>query len=1064
MSLPVFSSKLLVPSLSCHHLPRPRIDETWASHPHLRLVTVTAGAGWGKTTTIVSALRQEPRRVLWYCLDDADKDPGVFFAHLLQAEGISFSEKHEADEGQETSSLSSLLNSWRNHETGTVLVLDDLQYLGSQSPVLDWIQRLIRYLPPTCTVVLASRDPIPVPTTKLKNLGQALALQARDLSFSSAEIQDLFQIHFPGTVLTSAQLKKIHDYSEGWAAGLQIFFQALPDSPDLSLTESISRLGTAGPGWFEFFAEEVVSGMEPPVRHFLLHTAILPSLEAGLCDRVLGRKDSRQVLEELSNRNLFTFSTGDGQGYYRYHHLFREFLLSRVLKELGSEKVEQLRLKTGRVLASSKRWIEAVGLLAQCQDKQPALDLFAAKTDQLLDSGRFSELAQALESLGSRALNQSVETLFLLGQVQNIQGRWELAETTYRRALRRYPDSPRQIEIKSLIAQIQMRFGKYDSCLRLCRLALKSEKKIPGPVRARLLGLQGVSSCALGRLQQGENFLNEAIKTCRRVKNRGAEGRNLFLMAANIHYFRGEFLLAEETARQALRIFQDLDDRRLICHSLGVLGFVLVAAGRKTEAEVCSRDALRKAESLGYRNIVGYCHLTLGECSLLESETEAAQKHFKMAREIGQEIGEAALQSLSLVGLARVALQRNNKPAARRLARKAHQAASEQKDLWATAQACLVLGLASLGKPKTCAGYWNEATEILTRLGSRFELARLELWRLSENLIPIEQRPERIREFLSLIADQSYEFLLLAIEVPRAQQVLNRIPQEGPLDKELVEFVVHLKSRLPGTVVLPDETISIPLEIKSLGPLQVTVGDRLLTRKQWKSARAFRLFSYLLVHRFQWLVKDEIMEALWPDAHPAKASNNLRQTVFILRKTLSPQGPCPYIQLRDDTYSLQGGPDCRYDVLEFEQALGRAQASAAQGQFQAAEKALKRAVDLYQGSFLMEAPYEEFTQNERDHLHFAHQRVVEKLLEIYRKGDRWDETLTLCLQVLPLHPHHDCFHEMLIRAHLFFGHRKEALEYYRKYEKKLLGDLDLLPSDTLRKLAEQAAGPGGFHP
>jgi len=1058
VSLPIFATKLLVPGLPTNYFPRPRIDQSWTDRKDLRLVTITAGAGWGKTTSIAAALKKEKRRILWYSLDDADRDIGVFIAHLAHAENLTPLAESVLAEGQETTFLSALISRWRRHKPGTVLVLDDLQSLGPDSAVHQMILRLVRYLPPSCTVVLASREPITLPTTKYMSQGQVIRLKSRDLGFTRDEIGQLFEARLPNVKLDGFQLDDISRYSEGWAAGLQIFFQALPGTTRESLTETIARLGAAGPGWFSYFAEEVISGLDAALQQFLLRTAFLPSLEARLCDRVLDSKNSHHFLSELSDRNLFTFSTGNGDGFYRYHHLFREFLLSLVSKQLSIPEVDQLRMKAGKVLAQEHRWLEAVSLMCQCENKTPALALIKRRADQLWATGRFSDLESALDLLGTKAVNQNAEVLFLQGQVQNIKGRWELAETTYRLALRRKPSADRRVELKSLIAQIHMRFGKYESCLRLCRMALNSENRIKGQVKARLLGLQGVSSCALGRLEAGETYLNDAIKTCRRVRNRGAEGRNLFLLAANVHFFRGDFQLAEEAARHALEIFKDLRDRRLICHSLGVLGFVLIATGKKTEAEICSGDALRRAESLGYRNIEGYCHLNLGECSLLADDIESAQHHFGTARDIGQEVGEAALKSLSTVGLARVALKCNNRALARRQATKAYQAATEQKDLWATAQALLVLGQASLGRPGTAAKYWDQATRIFTKLGAMFELARLQLWRLGENLIPEEKLSECISDFLSQIIAGSFEFLLLDLEPRRARAILAMVSTEDLPEEELREYADVLRNRLAVDQPKPDDSISVPLKIKALGPLQVTIGKRILTRKDWKSARAFRLFCFLLVHRFHWVVRDEILEALWPEADPTKASNNLRQTIHLLRKILSPDGNCPYIQLRDDTYSLQGGAEGSYDVMDFEDALHRVQTNLRQGQQEDAVGAMEKAVELYGGPFLMESPYESYAENERDHLHLSQQRVVEKLLAVYQKQGRWEEALTLCLRVLPHHPHHDFFHEILMRAHLYFGHRKEALECYRKYEKCLLGELDLLPSDALKRLGEQAAG------
>lgn len=1051
MSLPIIETKLIMPTLPPGHLARPRIEDSWVGRPGIRLVTVMAGAGWGKTSALVASLQREKRNLLWYSLDETDRDPGVFMAHLAWAEQSVLATD------QEGVFLAGLVNLWRHRKQGTVLVLDDVQLLGTESKVLDLIRRLVQYLPENCTVILASREPVPLPTMKYRNRGAYVSLRAADLKFTGPEIQKLFGMRFPGFSLSGDQLGSLVQHSEGWAAGLQIFFEILPGPQPDQLDRAVARLGSAGTGWFHYFAEEVVAGLDAQMRDFLHRTALLPRLEAGLCDRVLGRRDSLTLLKELSRRNLFTFATGQGEGTYRYHHLFREFLLSGLLDQLGDSEIEKLRVRVGRELSRTGQWAEALGVLSQCRNKGPALTLVGRQAQKLLATGRYADLSRALENLGSRAVASNSEALFLQGSLLDFQGRWEQAETTYRQALRKGPRPVLRVELQSLIGQLQMRAGRYESCLRICRRAEKVVARPGSKVRARLLGLQGVSCCALGRLRRGESFLNQALRTCRRAGQRSGEGRNLFLLAANVHYIRGDFSRAEAAARQALAIFKELGDRRLISHSLGVLGFVLVARGRKTEAESFSQDALRRARSLGYRNIEGYCHLNLGECALQADDVASGEHHFRAARDIGNEVGEAALLSLALVGMAKVALQGGNRPAARRHAASAHERASACGDLWPLAQAAMISGLASGGKAAVAAGHWDEAAHLLTRLEARFELARLELWRLSANRVPAAKLASRQRAWLTEIAERNYEFLLTELEPDRARLVLSRLVVSDDGEAELGDFVQQLTKSLEPVEPLPTAEPTQPLQIQALGPLLLNLGGRTITRRDWKSSRAWRLFCLLLIRRSQWVVRDEILEALWPAADPAKTSNNLRQTVHLLRKVLVPDGPCPYIQFRGDAYSLQCGFEASYDVAEFQQALATARSVRRQGKDQEADQVLGQALALYRGPLLMEFPYADFVQSRREQLQFSHQRAAEQLLRSYRNMGRWEEALLLCRQVLVWHPLDDFFHEILVRAQLEMGHRREALESYRQYEQRLARDLDLLPSSSMRQLAERAA-------
>ena len=59
---------------------------------------------------------------------------------------------------------------------------------------------------------------------------------------------------------------------------------------------------------------------------FLLRTSVLEPMCAPLCDAVLERDDSAQMLEQLERQNLFVVALDHQRRWFRYHHLFREML------------------------------------------------------------------------------------------------------------------------------------------------------------------------------------------------------------------------------------------------------------------------------------------------------------------------------------------------------------------------------------------------------------------------------------------------------------------------------------------------------------------------------------------------------------------------------------------------------------------------------------------------------------------------------------------------------------------------------------------------------------------
>jgi LuxR family maltose regulon positive regulatory protein len=58
---------------------------------------------------------------------------------------------------------------------------------------------------------------------------------------------------------------------------------------------------------------------------FLEKSACFDELDPQMLDQVLNRQNTRLIFENLVSRNIFTTKTGEG--FYRYHSLFRHSLL-----------------------------------------------------------------------------------------------------------------------------------------------------------------------------------------------------------------------------------------------------------------------------------------------------------------------------------------------------------------------------------------------------------------------------------------------------------------------------------------------------------------------------------------------------------------------------------------------------------------------------------------------------------------------------------------------------------------------------------------------------------------
>ncbi|MBN1825984.1 MAG: hypothetical protein JW958_06945 [Candidatus Eisenbacteria bacterium] len=1112
MIVPINHAKLAIPPGPASYLPRRRLDPLWPEWADKTLVLVTAGAGFGKTSFLSAAARSSERPVVWYSIDETDAGLGRFCAHLHAAfsakpkESLTLPEGGDADFANRV--LAHMVRALSKEKGGKVLVLDDVHMVARSGPVMRLLERMIRFLPPGSTLVLASREPLPIATMKLQSLGAVARLTSDELEFDAEEAARLYRLHFPDARLDPAVGDRIVARTEGWPAGIEILFQSLGRPSNRAIEGTLGRMAEEGRGWFAFFAEEVLRALEPELCGFLIRTSVLPRLEADLCDRILGEKNSRRFLEELSRRNLFTFPVDEERTAFRYHHIFRDFLRGRLERE-GGEEARQLRKRAAAVLGRAGAWAEALAVRAEEGNVKATLDLVEKAGEDLLRSGQYDLIRRTLSRLPKNLLDERPAALLVLGRATEIPGRWEEAEAIYRRALRACPPGARRVELMSLLAQIRLRRGDNRGCMSLCEKAMDQPGAKPAPVRLRILGMLGISACELGRLDEGERVLRRARTVSRRGGGRAAEDRMFYLLPGNIHYRRGEFRRAKEAVREALVSFRKGKDYRQVCHSLGVLAHITAETAETGAAGELAREGLRMAESLEYPVMEGYCRLALAKCALIDGDPAEARVWAEAALGLGDLLGEIGLRTISMTRLAETALASGNRREALRLARAALDVSVRLKDIYQESENCVLLGiLEAQTKRGNAATWWRRAERIIRRVGMRYHLHRLLLIRLAAGAVPEKATGRVLRELLRGAESMEHSFLFLALEPERAVPVLIEAVRRGIETDYAAELLAEIGERaVPSLVVLlesPDEKISVravdllariggedaraalarqgneetatgkaageraeemdslpdvPLSIRALGPLQVKIGKRSLSLDDWKSARALRLFQLLLVHRFRWVPRDVVIETLWPDADPSKGTNNLRQTIHLLRKILEPARrgarDSRYVRFYNEAVRLEPGEGCSYDADEFQEAVREAENGWGAGDKRKSEAGYRKALEIYRGEFLADAPFEEFAAEERERLRDRLIRATGRLLSLFAEEKRWEEVVPLCRSGIAQDPYREEFHYHLVQAHHRLGNRREALDDYHRYEETMVRELDLLPSGRMKALADK---------
>jgi LuxR family maltose regulon positive regulatory protein len=339
----LLETKFYVPRSRRGLVPRPRLSQRLDRGSALKLVLVSAPAGFGKTTLLTEWLAAGPaaptdqRLAAWLSLDRSDNDPASFWTYVIAAlrtvapgVGDSALALLQAPRPSPIETvLTVLLNDLGATAGDLVLVLDDYHVIDA-SDVQDGMAFLLDHLPPWLHVVIASRADPALPLARWRARGELVEIRAAELRFTADEAAAYLN-EIMGLQLTARDVAALEGRTEGWIAALQLAALSMQGRDDVAGFIA----GFAGDDRYvvDYLAEEVLQRQPDHVQTFLLQTSILDRLSGPLCDAVTGQGGGKAMLEALDRGNLFLVPLDDRRQWYRYHHLFADVLQARLLDE-----------------------------------------------------------------------------------------------------------------------------------------------------------------------------------------------------------------------------------------------------------------------------------------------------------------------------------------------------------------------------------------------------------------------------------------------------------------------------------------------------------------------------------------------------------------------------------------------------------------------------------------------------------------------------------------------------------------------------------------------------------
>ncbi len=220
--------------------------------------------------------------------------------------------------------------------------------------------------------ILATRRDLPLRLHKLRLAGDLAEIRAADLRFTQRETREFLETS--GIALPEALADRLHQRTEGWAAGLRLAAISLASSPDPE--RFVAEFSGSSRTVAEYLLAEMLDCQPAEVQQLLLRTSLLDRVNGELADLLTDQPGSERILLDLEDANAFVVSLDPARTWFRYHHLFADLLRLELRRRLPEELPALHRLAAtwlsehGEIVDAIRHtqaagdWAEAARLLA----------------------------------------------------------------------------------------------------------------------------------------------------------------------------------------------------------------------------------------------------------------------------------------------------------------------------------------------------------------------------------------------------------------------------------------------------------------------------------------------------------------------------------------------------------------------------------------------------------------------------------------------------------------------------------------------------------------------------
>ncbi|MDR0641964.1 MAG: LuxR C-terminal-related transcriptional regulator [Treponema sp.] len=356
------------------YLERPRIHRLLEEAIQNPVVTVIAGAGYGKTQAVYSFLQSSKAFIAWHQVSERDNMPDRFWENFTATVGFvskdterrlretGFPDTERRFDRYLSIPLKNIVPCARY-----IFVFDDFHLIHNRD-VLRFVERSVRTPFPNVVSIIISR--LSSNIIEASGLNHLARISGDDLRFTEEETARYF--HLEGIKVNRQTISTVCRDTEGWAFAIHLsalFLKRLP-VPDHM------REGHKLPGMrsnvFRLLETELMDSVSPGLRKFLIKLSLPDFLPQELLESLNPEKN---LIEEM--RRIGSFIHWDSySGRYSIHPLFLEYL-SRLQGELKPAEKREVYRAAARCCLDKGRRLDALSCYEKAEDYDSIIDIIS---------------------------------------------------------------------------------------------------------------------------------------------------------------------------------------------------------------------------------------------------------------------------------------------------------------------------------------------------------------------------------------------------------------------------------------------------------------------------------------------------------------------------------------------------------------------------------------------------------------------------------------------------------------------------------------------------------------